>query len=74
MYIRYLHKIFTLSVFDTVQGCICNIYKASFSPGSDSRLSPVTSSLHYNDSCHIIYVDTVCVKVNNVQATVSSEF
>jgi hypothetical protein len=22
MYIRYLHKIFTLSVFDTVQGCI----------------------------------------------------
>jgi hypothetical protein len=26
---HYLHKIFTLSVFDTVQGCIYNIYKAS---------------------------------------------
>jgi uncharacterized membrane protein len=25
MYIRYLHKIFTLSVFDTVQGCIYNV-------------------------------------------------
>jgi hypothetical protein len=28
MYIRYLHNIFTLSVFDIVQGCIYNIYKA----------------------------------------------
>jgi hypothetical protein len=29
MYIRYLHKIFTLFVFDTVQECIYNIfYKA----------------------------------------------
>jgi hypothetical protein len=32
---RYLHKIFTLSVFDTVQGCI---YKASFSPGSVQQI------------------------------------
>jgi uncharacterized membrane protein len=31
MYIRYLHKIFKLSVFDTVQVCIYNMYKASFS-------------------------------------------
>jgi hypothetical protein len=26
----YLHKVFTLSVFDRVQECIYNIYKASF--------------------------------------------
>jgi hypothetical protein len=30
----HLSKIFTLSVFDTVQECIYNIYKTSFSPGS----------------------------------------
>jgi hypothetical protein len=40
MYIRYLHKIFTLSVFETVQGCIYNIYKASFSPGSVQQIMP----------------------------------
>jgi hypothetical protein len=38
MYIRSLHKIFTLSVFDTVQGCRYNIYKASFSPGPGFRI------------------------------------
>jgi hypothetical protein len=32
-----LHKIFTLSVFDTVQGCI---YKASGSPGSVQQIMP----------------------------------
>jgi hypothetical protein len=30
MYIRYSHKILILSVFDTVQECIYNIYKAFF--------------------------------------------
>jgi hypothetical protein len=35
---HYLHKIFTLSVFVTVQECIYNIYKASFSPGSVQHL------------------------------------
>jgi hypothetical protein len=44
MYIRYLHKIFTLSVFDTVQECIYNIYKASLSPGSND-------SSRYNSIC-----------------------
>jgi hypothetical protein len=29
---HYLHKIFTLSVFDRVQECIYNIYKVSFIP------------------------------------------
>jgi hypothetical protein len=37
---HYLHKIFTLSVFDTVQGCIYNIYKASFSAGSVQQIMP----------------------------------
>jgi hypothetical protein len=37
---QYAHKIFTLSVFDKVQGCICNIYKASFSPGSVQQIMP----------------------------------
>jgi hypothetical protein len=40
MYIRYLHKIFTLSGFDTVHGCIYNIYKASFSLGSVQQIMP----------------------------------
>jgi hypothetical protein len=40
MYIRYLHKIFTLSVFDTVQGCIYTIHKASFSPDSVQQIMP----------------------------------
>jgi hypothetical protein len=40
MYVRYLHKIFTLSVFDTVQECIYNIYKASFSPGAVQQIMP----------------------------------
>jgi hypothetical protein len=40
MYIRYLHKIFTLSVFDAVQECMYNIYKASFSPGSVQQIMP----------------------------------
>jgi hypothetical protein len=40
MYIKYLRKIFTLPVFDTVQGCIYNIYKASFSPGSVQQIMP----------------------------------
>jgi hypothetical protein len=40
MYTRYLHKIFTLSVFDTVQGCIYNMYKATFSPGSIQQIMP----------------------------------
>jgi hypothetical protein len=40
MYIRYLHKIFTLPVFDTGQECIYNIYKASFSPGSVQQIMP----------------------------------
>jgi hypothetical protein len=49
---HYLHKIFTLSVFDTVQECIYNIYKASFSPGlvDTADYALVTSSLHYNNS------------------------
>jgi hypothetical protein len=38
LYIRYLHKIFTLSMFDTVQECIYN--KASFSPGSVQQIMP----------------------------------
>jgi hypothetical protein len=38
---HYLHKIFPLSVFDTVQGCIYNIYKASLSVQARySRLCP----------------------------------
>jgi hypothetical protein len=37
---HYLLKIFTLSVFDTVQGCVYNIYKASFSPGSVHHIMP----------------------------------
>jgi hypothetical protein len=37
MYIRYLHKIFTLSVLDTVQECV---YKASFSAGSVQQIMP----------------------------------
>jgi hypothetical protein len=35
---QYVHKVFTLSVFDTVQGCIYNIYKASFSPGTVQQI------------------------------------
>jgi hypothetical protein len=45
MYIKYLHKIFTLSVFDTVQECIYNIYKASFSPGWKVFTGPVFCNL-----------------------------
>jgi hypothetical protein len=37
---HYLHKIFTLSVFDTFQGYIYNIYKASLSPGSVQQIMP----------------------------------
>jgi hypothetical protein len=37
---HYLHKIFTLSVFDTVQEYRCNIYKASFSLGSVQQIMP----------------------------------
>jgi hypothetical protein len=39
---RYVHKVFTLSVFDIVQGYIYthNIYKASFSPGSVKQIIP----------------------------------
>jgi hypothetical protein len=37
---QYVHKVFTLSVFDTVQGCMHNIYKASFSPGSVQHIMP----------------------------------
>jgi hypothetical protein len=33
-------RIFTLSVFDTVQGRIYNIYKASFSPSSVQQIMP----------------------------------
>jgi hypothetical protein len=40
MYIRQLHKIFTLSVLDTVKECIYNIYKASFSSGSVRQIMP----------------------------------
>jgi hypothetical protein len=42
MYVKYLDKIFTLTVFDTVRGCIYNIYKTSFSP--DSVLSEATQA------------------------------
>jgi hypothetical protein len=37
---QYVRKIFTLSVFDTVQECIYNIYEASFSPGSVQQIMP----------------------------------
>jgi hypothetical protein len=37
---QYVHKIFTLSVFDTVQRCIYNIYKEFFSPGSVQQIIP----------------------------------
>jgi hypothetical protein len=37
---HYLLKIFTIYVFDTVQECIYNIYKASFSPGSVQQIMP----------------------------------
>jgi hypothetical protein len=37
---QYVHNVFTLSVFDTVQGCIYNIYKASVSPGSAQQIMP----------------------------------
>jgi hypothetical protein len=41
MYIRHLHKIFTLSVFDTVQGCIYTIYTRPLSVQARySRLCP----------------------------------
>jgi hypothetical protein len=40
MYVRYLHKMFTLSVFNTVQDCMYNIYKASFSPGLIQQIIP----------------------------------
>jgi hypothetical protein len=46
MYIRYLHKIFTLSVFDTVQ-YIQGLFQSRLGT-ADYAL--VTSSLHYNDS------------------------
>jgi hypothetical protein len=34
------HPVFTISMFDTVQGCIYNIYKAPFSPGSVQQIMP----------------------------------
>jgi hypothetical protein len=37
---QYVYKIFTLSVFDTVQRCIYNIYKASFSPRPVQQIMP----------------------------------
>jgi hypothetical protein len=37
---NYLHKIFTLSVFDTVQGCIYNIYRPLSFQARYSRLCP----------------------------------
>jgi hypothetical protein len=37
---QYVHKTFTLSVFDIVQGCIYFIYKASFGPGSVQQIMP----------------------------------
>jgi hypothetical protein len=35
---KVLYKLFTLPVFDTVQECIYNIYKVSFSPGSVQQI------------------------------------
>jgi hypothetical protein len=47
---HYLHKIFTLSVFDTVQDCRYNIQDLFQSRLGTADYALVTSSLHYNDS------------------------
>jgi hypothetical protein len=57
MYIRYLHKIFTLSVFDTVQACTYIQYiQGLFQSGlSTADYALVTSSLHYLTVVELAY-------------------
>jgi hypothetical protein len=55
-------------VFDTVQGCIYNIYKASFSPGSVQQIMPYLLVAYTTMTAYqCLYIALLWTEIRNVQ-------